>query len=100
MPDRLYLTPGMFGFGRLASYDYFTHVERALQARFDSAGRKLAVHVVTTAPTSSIRRQAEKLVELIASTCERDDGPIHLLGHSTGGLVARLVMSPSVKLEV
>ena len=41
------------------------------------------------APTASIRRRATRLAELIAKTCEDDDSPIHLLGHSTGGLDAR-----------
>jgi triacylglycerol lipase len=39
------------------------------------------------------------LVELIARTSS-DDGPIHLLGHSTGGLDARLAASPCAQLPV
>ena len=34
MRQHLYLSPGMFGFGRLGSYNYFGHVERELSARF------------------------------------------------------------------
>ena len=34
---RLYLSPGMFGFGKLATYDYFAHVERALK-RMNQSG--------------------------------------------------------------
>lgn len=91
---RLYLSPGMFGFGRLASYDYFTHVERALSERLRAAGDRVETHVVDVAPTESIRRRAVRLAEAVASTCDvpsADRGPIHLIGHSTGGLDARLV---------
>ena len=87
----------MFGFGRLATYDYFAHVERALTRRFADAGKPLAVHVVDVSPTASIRRRAVRLAELVAKTAD-GDGTIHLLGHSTGGLDARLVASPSAKI--
>jgi len=101
--QRLYLTPGMFGFGKLATYDYFAHVARALRQRFEDAGHVLETHVVDVAPTASIRRRATRLAELVAATA-RDDrgetGPIHILGHSTGGLDARLVASPSARLPV
>ncbi len=88
----------MFGFGRLATYDYFAHVERALMRRFADAGEELEVHVVDVSPTASIRRRAVRLAELVAKTAEDGKGTIHLLGHSTGGLDARLVASPSAKL--
>lgn len=98
---RLYLTPGMFGFGRLATYDYFAHVERALRKRFGDAGLELETHVVNVAPTASIRRRAATLADLVSATArhaEGERGPIHILGHSTGGLDARLVASPSARL--
>ncbi len=94
----VYLAPGMFGFGKLASYDYFAHVERALAARFEAAGEQLATHVVDVAPTASIRRRAARLAELVARTS--GDDPVHLVGHSTGGLDARLVASPSARLPI
>ena len=97
MLHRLYFSPGMFGFGKLASYDYFTHVERALSERLHAAGDGVETHVVDVAPTESIRVRAFKLAERVASTCDgpgAGGGPIHLIGHSTGGLDARLVASP------
>ena len=103
MLHRIYLSPGMFGFGRLASYDYFTHLERALSERLRAAGEEVEIHVVQVSPTASIRRRALKLTELVARTCDltaSNGGPIHLMGHSTGGLDARLVASPSVSLAV
>lgn len=101
--QRLYLTPGMFGFGKLATYDYFAHVARSLRRRFEDAGQVLEIHVADVAPTASIRRRAAYLAELIATTArdEQDEvGPIHILGHSTGGLDARLVASPSARLPI
>jgi triacylglycerol lipase len=100
---RLYLTPGMFGFGKLATYDYFAHVARALRERFEDAGEELETHVVDVAPTASIRRRSARLAELVAATARHDEGetsPLHILGHSTGGLDARLVASPSARLPV
>jgi len=88
----------MFGFGRLATYDYFAHVERALAKRFADAGKELETHVVDVSPTASIRRRAVRLAELVAKTADDGEGTIHLLGHSTGGLDARLVSSPSARL--
>ncbi len=95
----LYLSPGIFGFGQLASYDYFGHVRRALEARFEAAGQQLTSAVVDALPTASVRRRAVRLAEVV-STTSGDDGPIHLLGHSTGGLDARLVASPSARLPL
>lgn len=91
---RVYLSPGMFGFGKLATYDYFAHVERALTERFEDAGQALRTYVVDVAPTASIRRRAVRLAEVVAESVG-EQGPVHLLGHSTGGLDARLVASPS-----
>lgn len=90
----------MFGFSRLGSFDYFAHLERALVSRFVAAGRHVRVYVVEVPPTASIRRRAARLAELVARTCGDDDGPIHLLGHSTGGLDVRLCSSPSCHLPV
>jgi triacylglycerol lipase len=93
----IYLSPGMFGFTRLASYDYFAHVERAVGARFRKVGQDIEMHVSDVLPTASVRRRAGSLAELIERTAT-GEGPIHLLGHSTGGLDARLVASPSAQL--
>src|SRR5258708_33008000 len=101
MLHRVYLSPGMFGFGRLASYDYFVHLERDLAERIRATGDEVQIHVAQVAPNASIRRRALKLADLVASTCDGSNpsgGPIHLIGHSTGGLDARLVASPSVSL--
>jgi hypothetical protein len=112
MLHRVYFSPGMFGFGQLASYDYFAHLERAIGERLRAAGDEVETWVVDVAPTASVRRRAARLAQLVARTCEdprisaipdvpaphANTGPIHLVGHSTGGLDARMVASPGVDL--
>jgi hypothetical protein len=88
----------MFGFARLASFEYFEHVARALEERFHLHGREVEVHVVEVHPTASVRRRAAKLARMVLATSAGDAGLIHLVGHSTGGLDARLVASPSAHL--
>jgi hypothetical protein len=95
---RIYFVPGMFGFGRLASYDYFVHLERALGDELHQRGDEVATWVLDVAPTASVRRRAARLAELVAATSSDGEGPIHLVGHSTGGIDVRLVACPDVRL--
>lgn len=96
----MYLIPGMFGFGRLAGYAYFGHLDAAITGRYAAAGIPVIVEVVPTPPTASIRRRARVLSQAIARSAGEDDGPIHLIGHSTGGLDARLLVSPSAAMDL
>ncbi|MEI7894982.1 MAG: triacylglycerol lipase [Myxococcales bacterium] len=100
MIHRVYFSPGLFGFGRLASFDYFGHLERAFVEKFRQEGQEMKAWVVDVPPTASIRRRASCLCELVSRTAGDDAGPIHLVGHSTGGLDVRLVASPSATLPV
>ena len=97
-PTRIYLSPGMFGFAELASLDYFGHLKRALTARFSAKNIEALVFVCEVHPTASIRRRGAKLAALVRASCTSDGGPIHIIGHSTGGLDARIVASPSSHL--
>ena len=104
---QVYLIPGFFGFTRLAGVDYFGHVQRALEARFADAGVPVEVVVVPTPPTASIRRRARTLAERIRARhplalhgADPRRNAIHLVGHSTGGLDARLLTSPTVHLDL
>jgi triacylglycerol lipase len=89
---RIYLAPGLFGFNQIGAYDYFQHIERKLERRFADAGREVRMHLVEAAPTASMRRRAATFVAEMLRTAQPEDH-IHLLGHSTGGLDARLVAS-------
>lgn len=94
----VYLSPGFFGFSNLGSYHYFCHVEEGLRRRFVQDGKKAQIYIVDVHPTASIRRRARKLMERIDATYA-SRGPIHLVGHSTGGLDARLVASPTMNVS-
>jgi triacylglycerol lipase len=93
---RVYFVPGLFGFGRIAGYDYFTHMRQGLEQRFAAAGVELVCEDVPAPPTSSLRYRARVLANTVARTATEGQGPIHLVGHSTGGLDVRLVLSPQV----
>jgi len=97
-PHRVYFIPGMFGFGRLGTYDYFTHLRVGLEERFRRAGLEVLFEDVPAPPTSSLRHRTRILATTIARTATGEQGPIHLVGHSTGGLDVRLMLSPSAHL--
>jgi triacylglycerol lipase len=90
--------PGFFGFTNWGELRYFGHVQTALQAAAAARGLPVAVHVVASEPTSSLPRRAALLAAAIAETAAADDAPLHLVGHSSGGLDARLLVSPGVTL--
>ena len=98
MRTSIYLSPGMFGFAKVASYAYFEHIVTALERRFMHRGRSARVTICDVHPTASVRRRATKLCRAVHETAGEGRGPIHIVGHSTGGLDARLVASPSVHL--
>ncbi len=98
MPSRVFLSPGMFGFAKVASISYFQHVSRALTLRYALRGRACTVVVCDVHPTASIRRRAVALARTVSENAGDPGDAIHLIGHSTGGLDARLVASPAVHL--
>jgi hypothetical protein len=95
----IYFVPGMFGFATLAGYDYFHHLRRGMEERYAKAGIAVTFEDVPTPPTSSLRERARVLATTVGHTAPRS-GPIHLVGHSTGGLDARLVLSPTINLRL
>lgn len=95
---RIYLIPGFFGFVNLGELAYFSHVSTHLKMRLREKGESVAVHTVHTAPTASIRTRTERLLKTIHATAKNEKDPIVLVGHSTGGLDARLLVTPEVSL--
>jgi triacylglycerol lipase len=92
------LIPGFFGFGRLGDLSYFSGVREAIESSFKRLGLPVTVTEVPTLPMSSIRFRAARVLETLAAVASQDDGPIHLIGHSTGGLDARLAIAPTAAL--
>ncbi len=72
-------------------------MRRILAARLTEARSDARIHFVRTSPTASLPKRAARLAETVAATAE-GDGPIHLIGHSSGGLDARLFTAPGVML--
>ena len=94
------LVPGFFGFVNLGRLVYFSHVREFVEAAFDRRGLEVVVHRVHVSPTASLVRRASTLRDFLTGNVPvagRD--PIHIVGHSTGGLDARLFLSPGVVLE-
>jgi triacylglycerol lipase len=92
---RVYLVPGFFGFTNFGELKYFAHVKEALEHAFAERGVKAFVERVKTSPTASLPVRTGMLLHEIAATARDDELPIHLVGHSTGGLDARLLLGPA-----
>jgi pimeloyl-ACP methyl ester carboxylesterase len=94
----IYLVPGFFGFANLGELVYYGHVRDYFVAELARRGVEAEVVTVLSHPTASIRVRAADLFKVVEATAAADDGPIHLIGHSTGGLDARLFVSPGASL--
>ena len=94
----IYLVPGFLGFANLGRITYFGHVGRILTERLTAAGLEPQIHIVRTPPTASLPIRAARVAELIDATAQRGGAPLHLIGHSSGGLDVRLLTAPGVEL--
>jgi triacylglycerol esterase/lipase EstA (alpha/beta hydrolase family) len=94
----LYLVPGFFGFANLGQITYFGHVRRILAEKLPALGLDARLHVVRVHPTASLPRRAAQLAGSIAASARGRDAVVHLVGHSSGGLDARLLASPGCVL--
>jgi hypothetical protein len=95
---RVVLVPGLFGFGSLGQLTYFVGVREALERAFTQLDLDVDVVELPTLPTASIRHRAARVHEVLAQLTEAGPGPIHIVGHSTGGLDARLAITPTASL--
>jgi triacylglycerol lipase len=95
---RIFLVPGFFGFANLGEFYYFGHLADLLEEAFLKEGHSVEVVRVNTHPTASVRVRAIRLLQAMAETSASDECPLHIIGHSTGGLDARLLLSPGVRL--
>ena len=95
---QVYLVPGFFGFTELGAFNYFNRVSEVL-------GQALAEHSIDaeiietdTLPTGSIRRRAIRLLETVRKHGGLEHEDLHFIGHSTGGLDIRMLLTPGVRL--
>jgi len=95
----VFLIPGFFGFVNFGRLVYFTHVREFLDDAFAQLGLPVEIHRVTVSPTASLRTRTAQLVDSLRESAP-GDAPIHLIGHSTGGLDARLLVAPGVDLGI
>jgi len=99
MNRHVFLIPGFFGFANLGDFTYWGHVHRELTELLEAADMPATIHSVKSLPTASLRKRTRALVETIAAAVANEDAIVHLVGHSTGGLDARLLLTPAVDLD-
>jgi triacylglycerol lipase len=97
--QHIFLIPGFFGFANIGELLYFSHVSEFLREACARLHITADIHTVQTHPTASLRLRAERLLEAMQDKAGGDRHPIHLIGHSSGGIDARLLVSPGVSLH-
>ncbi len=94
-----FLVPGFFGFVNMGEFKYFSHPVHYLKSRGRELGKTVRVTSVGTHPTASLRKRSLLLFETIRRESRDHSGPLHLVGHSTGGLDGRLLLTPGAVLK-
>jgi hypothetical protein len=99
MTTRLvFLVPGFFGFTSVGAVSYFERVEQALGRALQARGIKARVVRCATQPTASIPRRADALRRQVLRLGGLEAKELHFVGHSTGGLDVRMLLTPGVKI--
>lgn len=99
MDRHIFLIPGFFGFANLGEFVYWGPVRHTLAGLFEEACLPAHIHSVKSLPTASLRARTRCLLEAITQARPRGNDRLHLVGHSTGGLDARLLLAPGVDLQ-
>lgn len=94
----VFLVPGFFGFNTLGTFDYFLGVDVTLRAALARRGIQAIIHSCETKPTAFVKYRARHLAEQVTSECDHRSDEIHFIGHSTGGLDLRQLLSPTKAL--
>lgn len=97
-PHHVLLVPGFFGFANLGDFAYFAHVRDFLAEIGPRAGLTGELRVVATVPTASLRKRAALVAEAVDEVLDLAAGDVTIVGHSSGGLDARLLVTPRVSL--
>jgi hypothetical protein len=92
------LVPGFFGFTTSGDFTYFGHVRDLFAEVGPPAGLDGEIRIVPTDPTASLSRRAARVAEAIGDLLDGPGGEVSLVGHSSGGLDARLAVTPEASL--
>ena len=95
----VFLVPGFFGFTSVGSVSYFERVEQTLGAALRRRGVAARILRCKTQPTASIPRRVEALRRQVVQRGGLEAGELHFVGHSTGGLDVRMLLTPGVKIS-
>ena len=99
MAKRLvFLVPGFFGFTSVGAVSYFEHVEQALGSALRRRGAEARIVRCKTQPTASIPRRVDALRRQVLRYGGLAAQELHFVGHSTGGLDVRMLLTPGVKI--
>jgi hypothetical protein len=94
----VFLVPGFFGFTSVGAVSYFELVEQALARSLRRRGVTARIIRCRTQPTASIRRRADELRRLVIRRGGLAADELHFVGHSTGGLDVRMLLTPGVNI--
>ncbi len=93
----VFLVPGFFGFTSVGAVSYFEDVERALRQALRRRGLSARIVRCKTQPTASIPRRADALRRQVLASGGLKADELHFVGHSTGGLDVRLLLTPGLR---
>jgi triacylglycerol lipase len=96
---KIFLVPGFFGFSELGGLNYFFRVGETLSRALEQRGVDAEVVECRTQPTGSIPRRADRLLDEVIDGGGLEAESIHFIGHSTGGLDVRMLLTPGVRLR-
>jgi len=100
MATRLvFLVPGFFGFTSVGAVSYFEQVERLLGRSLRRRGVEARIVRCRTQPTASIPRRADELRRQVIRRGGLQAAELHFVGHSTGGLDLRMLLTPGARIS-
>src|SRR5512134_2800975 len=94
----VFLVPGFFGFTSSGAVSYFEDVEQTLSRALRRRGVEARIVRCLTQPTASIPRRVDALRREVLAGGGLRARELHCVGHSTGGLDVRMLLSPGVKI--
>jgi triacylglycerol lipase len=96
----VFLVPGFLGFQQLVELPYFLGVKDVLGKKLEGRGLDAEIHALgTKVPAGSLRIRTAYLAKDVAALHSSDAKSVHFVGHSTGGLDIRLLLSPGTSIE-